>query len=156
MLIENRDRRPSIHPRRSRWRTDWPFNVIIIEGERTPMEPIVITPGPSYYAVTFTSFLKGHDVEGYYKTAERMLELASQQPGFLGYETARGEDGPGASRFRIGRAGRQSRTGKRTLSTERFKGVASRTGIKSSPRGSAGWSLRQASRRIPKSQRLLG
>ena len=59
------------------------------------MDPIAITPEPPYYAVTFTSFLKGNDLEGYYKTAERMLELASQQPGFLGYETARGESGLG-------------------------------------------------------------
>ena len=59
------------------------------------MEPIATTPEPPYYAVTFTSLLKGHDLEGYYKTATRMLELASQQPGFLGYETARGENGLG-------------------------------------------------------------
>lgn len=56
---------------------------------------IAVTPEPPYYAATFTSFLKGNDLEGYYKTAERMLQLASQQPGFLGYETVRGENGLG-------------------------------------------------------------
>ena len=59
------------------------------------MEPIANTPKPPYYCVTFTSFLKPDDVESYYQTAAKMLELASVQPGFLGYETARGENGLG-------------------------------------------------------------
>lgn len=52
------------------------------------------TPDPPYYAVIFTSLRTG-DVDGYGDTAERMIELAAQQPGFLGYESARGEDGLG-------------------------------------------------------------
>ncbi len=49
-----------------------------------------------YYAVIFTSDLRGSDPE-YAEMAQRMFSLASDQPGFLGFETARGEDGPGIS-----------------------------------------------------------
>lgn len=52
------------------------------------------TPQPPYYAVIFTSTRTDVD-EGYGDTADRMVELASQQPGFLGVESARGEDGLG-------------------------------------------------------------
>jgi heme-degrading monooxygenase HmoA len=52
------------------------------------------TPDPPYYAVIFTS-LRTEVVEGYADTAMKMIELASRQPGFLGYESARGEDGLG-------------------------------------------------------------
>ncbi|HYC61020.1 MAG TPA: antibiotic biosynthesis monooxygenase [Thermoanaerobaculia bacterium] len=52
------------------------------------------TPEPPYYAVIFTSTRT--DVrEGYDQTSERMIELAAQQPGFLGVESARGDDGLG-------------------------------------------------------------
>lgn len=47
-----------------------------------------------HYAVIFTSSLRT-DVEGYDATAARMVELAAEQPGFLGVESARGEDGVG-------------------------------------------------------------
>lgn len=47
------------------------------------------------YAVIFTSRRTAADPDGYEAAAERMLELASQQPGFLGVESARGEDGVG-------------------------------------------------------------
>jgi len=53
------------------------------------------TPEPPYYAVIFTSRRTDVDDEGYGSAADRMLELGSQQPGFLGYESARGEDGLG-------------------------------------------------------------
>jgi flagellar basal body rod protein FlgF len=53
---------------------------------------IASTPQPPYYAVTFTSYRTELD-EGYGTTAERMLELAAQQDGFLGVESARGADG---------------------------------------------------------------
>lgn len=46
------------------------------------------TPSPPYYAVIFTSLL-GPDVEGYGEMADRMEELARQQPGFLGVDSAR-------------------------------------------------------------------
>lgn len=45
-----------------------------------------------YYAVIFTSTRTGV-AEGYEDTAERMVELAKQQPGFLGIESARNEIG---------------------------------------------------------------
>jgi heme-degrading monooxygenase HmoA len=50
---------------------------------------------PGYYAVVFTSQRTAADGAGYEATAERMLELAAQQPGFLGVESARGLDGIG-------------------------------------------------------------
>lgn len=53
------------------------------------------TPAPPYYAVIFTSKRTPADAAGYGKTADRMEELAAQQPGFLGVESARGEDGVG-------------------------------------------------------------
>ncbi|WP_119153189.1 antibiotic biosynthesis monooxygenase family protein [Caldimonas tepidiphila] len=46
------------------------------------------------WAVIFSSLRTGVD-EGYAETAERMVELASRQPGFLGAESARGADGFG-------------------------------------------------------------
>lgn len=45
-----------------------------------------------YYAVIFTSTRTGVD-DGYEDTADRMVELAKQQPGFLGIESARNEIG---------------------------------------------------------------
>ena len=50
------------------------------------------TPQPPYYAVIFTSIRTEGD-SGYGDTAAQMLELASKQPGFLGFETARQEIG---------------------------------------------------------------
>ena len=52
------------------------------------------TPDPPYYAVIFTSTRTDVD-EGYGDMAEKMVEMASQQLGFLGVESARGEDGLG-------------------------------------------------------------
>jgi heme-degrading monooxygenase HmoA len=53
------------------------------------------TPEPPYYVVVFTSQRNGEDAEAYAEAATRMLELASQQPGFLGVESARDADGIG-------------------------------------------------------------
>ena len=50
------------------------------------------TPQPPYYAVIFTSVRTDGD-NGYGETAKQMLELASTQAGFLGFETARQEIG---------------------------------------------------------------
>ncbi|NWL75344.1 hypothetical protein DM872_00520 [Pseudomonas taiwanensis] len=55
---------------------------------------IAPTPEPPYYAVIFTS-LRSETEQDYAATAERMLELAREQPGFLGVESARGADGLG-------------------------------------------------------------
>ncbi|HWA26953.1 MAG TPA: antibiotic biosynthesis monooxygenase [Lacunisphaera sp.] len=52
------------------------------------------TPPPPYYAVIFTSRRTEGD-RGYDAMARRMAELAAQQPGFLGVESARGVDGLG-------------------------------------------------------------
>jgi heme-degrading monooxygenase HmoA len=49
---------------------------------------IAQTPEPPYYAVIFTS-LRTEGDNGYDQMAGRMVELAMQQPGFLGLETAR-------------------------------------------------------------------
>lgn len=51
-----------------------------------------ITPQPPYYAVIFTSVRHDGD-NGYGEAAIQMVELASKQPGFLGFETARQEIG---------------------------------------------------------------
>lgn len=50
------------------------------------------TPTPPYFAVIFTSIRTEGD-SGYVEMSERMLELASQQDGFLGVESARNEIG---------------------------------------------------------------
>jgi heme-degrading monooxygenase HmoA len=52
------------------------------------------TPDPPYYAVIFTSTRTSVD-EGYGDMSTKMVELAAQQPGFLGVESARGDDGLG-------------------------------------------------------------
>ena len=52
------------------------------------MSDIASTPEPPYYAVIFTS-LQSDDLEGYGAMAALMLELAAEQPGYLGVESAR-------------------------------------------------------------------
>ena len=47
-----------------------------------------VTPEPPYYAVIFSS-IQTNNTLGYNETAERMLEFAAKQPGFLGVESAR-------------------------------------------------------------------
>jgi heme-degrading monooxygenase HmoA len=59
------------------------------------MSPFAATFEPPYYAVIFTSRRTPGDDEGYGSTAGRMLELASQIPGYLGIESAREGDGFG-------------------------------------------------------------
>ncbi len=49
---------------------------------------IVDTLKPPYYAVIFSTILIDN-IEGYIATAKRMEELAKQQKGFLGIESAR-------------------------------------------------------------------
>jgi heme-degrading monooxygenase HmoA len=53
---------------------------------------IAATPEPPYYAVIFTSLRTDGD-RGYGAMSERMLELAAQQEGFLGVESAREDIG---------------------------------------------------------------
>jgi heme-degrading monooxygenase HmoA len=59
-------------------------------------------PQPPYYAVIFSSQRTaggdrddGYGADGYGAMADRMLELAASQDGFLGVESARGADGFG-------------------------------------------------------------
>lgn len=52
------------------------------------------TPPPPYYAVIFTS-QQSADTSGYGDTASRMMELAAQQPGYLGAESTRDSSGLG-------------------------------------------------------------
>ena len=56
------------------------------------MSTIANTPTPPYYAVIFTS-LRTEGDNGYGAMATRMIELATQNPGFLGMESAREELG---------------------------------------------------------------
>jgi heme-degrading monooxygenase HmoA len=74
------------------------------KSDRTP--PL---PQPPYYAVIFTSVRReveeiapahaptvpADPLPDYEATARRMVELAHEQPGFLGVESARGPDGLG-------------------------------------------------------------
>lgn len=52
------------------------------------------TPEPPYFAVIFTSQRTEVD-HGYDAMADRMVELATKQPGFLGVESARDAQGFG-------------------------------------------------------------
>lgn len=55
------------------------------------MLPFAQTPPPPYYAVIFSSTRTSVD-QGYTETADAMVQLACQQPGFLGVESARDSD----------------------------------------------------------------
>jgi heme-degrading monooxygenase HmoA len=49
---------------------------------------LTTTPEPPYYAVIFTS-IRTEQVEGYDEMSQRMMQLAAEQPGFLGVDSAR-------------------------------------------------------------------
>ena len=58
-----------------------------------PFEFIKMTKhDPPYYAVIFTTTLSDKQ-EGYVEMAKKMEELAQEQPGFLGMDSARAEIG---------------------------------------------------------------
>lgn len=59
------------------------------------IESFASTPEPPYYAVIFSSTRTEEAPGGYAEAATRMMELAAQQPGFLGVESVRGADGFG-------------------------------------------------------------
>lgn len=63
------------------------------------IQTIVDTPKPPYYAVIFTS-MKIDEDRGYDEISARMVELVSQQDGFLGFESAREEPGITVSYWR--------------------------------------------------------
>lgn len=52
------------------------------------MSDIAQTPEPPYYAVIFSNHRTEGD-NGYGEMADRMVELASEQPGFMGVESVR-------------------------------------------------------------------
>ena len=60
---------------------------------------IAKTPEPPYYAVIFTSVRTDGD-NGYTEMADKMTELAKNQPGFLGIESAREQIGISVSYWR--------------------------------------------------------
>ena len=60
---------------------------------------IAKTPKPPYYSVIFTSTRTEGD-NGYSKMADRMVELAKEQDGFLGVESVRNELGITVSYWR--------------------------------------------------------
>ncbi len=47
------------------------------------------TPSPPYYAVIFSSTRTAADDAGYARAADRMVQLASGQPGYLGIDSVR-------------------------------------------------------------------
>ncbi len=59
------------------------------------MSGIAQTPAAPYYAAIFTSRRTGGPGDGYAEMAQRMEELAAEQPGYLGMEHARDEGGIG-------------------------------------------------------------
>ena len=60
---------------------------------------IANTPPPPYYAVIFSS-VRTEDENGYADMADKMVELAKDQNGFLGIESARNELGITVSYWR--------------------------------------------------------
>jgi len=52
------------------------------------------TPQPPYFVVSFSSQRFGDD-DSYGEMADRMAELAAQQPGYIGVESARDQEGFG-------------------------------------------------------------
>lgn len=52
------------------------------------MSDLAQTPKPPYYAVVFSS-RRASRHEGYEEMADRMVQLASEQPGFLGMDSVR-------------------------------------------------------------------
>ncbi|MCP3809473.1 MULTISPECIES: antibiotic biosynthesis monooxygenase family protein [Paenibacillus] len=58
------------------------------------MNSIAKTPRPPYYAAIFTSERTEGD-SGYGVMGDKMVELAAQQPGFLGVESVRDHNGVG-------------------------------------------------------------
>jgi heme-degrading monooxygenase HmoA len=64
------------------------------------MAQLASTPKPPYTAVIFTSIRTDDDAAGYAEMATRMDALATEQPGYLGIESAREEVGITVSYWR--------------------------------------------------------
>lgn len=67
-------------------------NKELTNPQEARLDPIASTPPPPYYAVIFTSIRTDGD-NGYSAVAKAVLAMARQQPGFLGYESARNDVG---------------------------------------------------------------
>ncbi|TPW32996.1 antibiotic biosynthesis monooxygenase [Martelella alba] len=52
-------------------------------------------PAPPYYIVAFSSQRREADHLAYDAMSDKMVELAQEQPGFIGFDSARGNDGFG-------------------------------------------------------------
>ncbi len=61
------------------------------------MPLLAVTPSPPYVAVIFTSVRASDDPPGYAAAAGAMEQLASEQPGYLGFESAHTASGTGIS-----------------------------------------------------------
>lgn len=61
------------------------------------MHGIADTPRPPYVAVIFTN-VQTDDLDGYGEMADRMEALAAEQPGYLGFESARTRPEPPSER----------------------------------------------------------
>ena len=66
---------------------------------KNKLSKIAKTPEPPYYAVIFSS-IRTDQEEGYKKMADRMIELAQEQEGFLGFESIGEEMGITVSYWR--------------------------------------------------------
>jgi heme-degrading monooxygenase HmoA len=64
-------------------------------GEPVERAELAKTPEPPYYAVIFASVRTKSDDVGYADAADRMAQLASEQPGYLGVDSVRDETGVG-------------------------------------------------------------
>lgn len=63
-------------------------NILSLGFPKRTATMIAKTPPPPYYAVIFSSLRTEVD-EGYEQVADKMVELAQQQPGYLGHESVR-------------------------------------------------------------------
>jgi hypothetical protein len=75
---------------RGRYEDTLVFGLLRGEWRQKPTSPRL-----GAFAVIFTSQRRAQDPQGYEEMAEEMLELAAEQPGYLGAESARGADGFG-------------------------------------------------------------
>ena len=57
--------------------------------------PFAFTPEPPYYVVIFTNKHKAPDDPAYAEMGAKMEALAATMPGYLGFESARNEEGFG-------------------------------------------------------------
>ena len=117
-------------------------NVPLEEPDANRVRP---TPEPPYYAVIFTSQRTDVD-DGYGAMGDRMVELASQQPGFLGVESVRDAERARHHRFLLVVA-----RGDPAWKAHAEHRVAQTTGARSGTRTSRpawpGWSGRPTGRR---------